>query len=391
MKKALLLSLTLFIVGTSYPADLPRKQIIIYVHGTLMSGVSLLNTTGLYRNDLEENDWTRKCLTNLRENPKIMNSQVALKMGLENIDQRSINEYAHQTLSSNKSRVGAYQYFGLYSGLQQDNLDYKYYTFGWLGGLDKKGRELAATELHQHIARLSEIYDHNCDFTLICHSHGGNVALNLVQEERINPLGVTVKNLLLFGAPIQFETACFAMDTFFETVYNFYSEYDTIQIADKISMPSHKSFHTFVEALSLTTLKDAPNLIYDVQLSINGDTKYINHEMLGAFHQYKRPDTFLKRLSPFPLSVLTPKFLSLFKPIRDAKGYSSTSLSLVPNQNKISLELSTATGRFINTSLLDTPRIDTAHNYAKKSWTPYSVYQATKIAIAMREVIKFLS
>src|SRR3990167_5106984 len=96
MKKILLLQLTC-LMGTVYTEQLPKKQVVIYIHGTLMSGVALLNVTGLYKNNLQENDWTRDCLRNLRHNQKVVDSQVASQtMGLNGIDKISLDKYSNQ-------------------------------------------------------------------------------------------------------------------------------------------------------------------------------------------------------------------------------------------------------------------------------------------------------
>lgn len=374
-------------MGTVYTEQLPKKQVVIYIHGTVMSGVALLNATGLYKNDLQENDWTRGCLLNLRHNQKIVNSQVASQtMGLNGIDKISLDEYSNQRLPSVKSKAGAYQYFGLYNTLNKNNPDYAYYTFGWLGGLDRKCRELAAKKLHQYIADLSKFYEHNCEFTLICHSHGGNVALNLAQEEKANPQKIRIKNLLLFGTPIQPETAYYATDNLFGTVYNFYGAHDFIQIADKISMPSHKSYHTFAKALDPEKLNATQNNIYDIQLLIDGDAKAIGHEMLGAFHNYKKSkigkkSALFKHLTPFPLSVLAPLYLELLKSIPNITSYNPMFINIASLNDQIELQLKTDQYCSVTEILPNMQQLSNAHTYAEKNWVPINLSNKTMIIL----------
>lgn len=108
------------------------------------------------------------------------------------------------------------------------------YFFGWSGKLSPRERKKGAYGLYAAIKRLQEKPEYkDAEFTLITHSHGGNVALYLAQvAEENNDQTLRIKRLILGGCPIQDETECYAGSSVFENVYNLYSVVDLIQVGD---------------------------------------------------------------------------------------------------------------------------------------------------------------
>jgi pimeloyl-ACP methyl ester carboxylesterase len=110
-----------------------------------------------------------------------------------------------------------------------------FYSFGWSGELDPQARKQAAQELYDQLKQLMLSYVVRYaavpQVTLITHSHGGNVALNLasITNEK-NPLNI--EQLILLACPVQQETAPFADAPMFKKVYAIHSHNDQIQILD---------------------------------------------------------------------------------------------------------------------------------------------------------------
>lgn len=126
-----------------------------------------------------------------------------------------------------------------------------FYSFGWSGELDAQVRKEAAQELYDQLKKLmlSYVVQYAAvpKVTIITHSHGGNVALNLagiIAQE--NP--IIIDRLILLACPVQKETAPFVNSELFKNIYAFYSLNDQIQILDP------QMFHPIKEGI-----KDAWN------------------------------------------------------------------------------------------------------------------------------------
>ena len=106
------------------------------------------------------------------------------------------------------------------------------YQFGWSGDLSVKARENAARELSDALAVLmynyKEKYDLEPNLTLITHSHGGNVALNLAKFNK----EYKIDRLILLACPVQKETKNLVSSDLFKKVYSLYSSLDSIQVLD---------------------------------------------------------------------------------------------------------------------------------------------------------------
>ena len=116
-------------------------------------------------------------------------------------------------------------------------------VYGWSGELSHKARKLAAKDLHESIIRLIANYKNKNGVTpkirLITHSHGGNVALNLVKINNKSQNKITVYELVLLACPVQKKTCNFVSNSMFERVYSLYSQMDMLQIIDPQGL--HKS------------------------------------------------------------------------------------------------------------------------------------------------------
>ncbi len=111
-----------------------------------------------------------------------------------------------------------------------------FYVFGWSGKLSFKERLSAARNLLESLEKLNQEYTkkYGCAplFTVITHSHGGNVALNMVKTKDTFSSDFSIDRLILLACPVQDETKDCIANPFFNRVISFYSSADMIQVID---------------------------------------------------------------------------------------------------------------------------------------------------------------
>lgn len=109
-----------------------------------------------------------------------------------------------------------------------------FYIFTWSGALSFEERQREGAKLHDALNNLVQKYKIAGvpvpPITIIAHSHGGNVVLNLVAADCQH--NYTIARLILLACPVQLETESYIQHSLFERVYSFYSNTDLIQIAD---------------------------------------------------------------------------------------------------------------------------------------------------------------
>jgi hypothetical protein len=175
------------------------------------------------------------------------------------------------------------------------------YAFGWDGRLSKSkrlrwGRELY-TSLEQESSRLKrEKNVSDIKIILVTHSHGGNVALNLVSAHKEFKKNLSIDTLVLLGTPVQSETELYAHDDFFKRVYNIYSRGDVVQVLDIISTDDSRSHRCFVPHI------DDP-VRHLVQIEIQIGDKRPSHSELWLFGN-EEGYVCRKSLATFPLPVV---------------------------------------------------------------------------------------
>jgi len=109
-----------------------------------------------------------------------------------------------------------------------------FYVYGWSGKLCFKKRLNEAIKLYAAINDL--VHQHTTPngiaphITLITHSHGGNVALNLATIAHKDP-ALNIE-LIMLACPVQHETKTNVQSPLFERIYSFYSPADVMQIVD---------------------------------------------------------------------------------------------------------------------------------------------------------------
>ncbi len=154
-----------------------------------------------------------------------------------------------------------------------------FYTFGWSGKLSFNARKLAALDLYRELKSLKlSLKDPNESINLICHSHGGNVALlltEIVQEYQDNEF--FIDRLILLATPVQKATENYVSNVIFKKVYLFYSEGDLTQVLDPQGLYySSKSEEKQIPLFSKRIFNPTPNLKQARVLVDDYDPKHID-------------------------------------------------------------------------------------------------------------------
>lgn len=143
---------------------------------------------------------------------------------------------------------------------QQFPID-SFYLFGWSGELDTQARKDAAQVLYNALKQL--ITDYFTQYgsppliTIISHSHGGNVVLNLATLCEENELWI--ERLVLMACPVQRETAHLIAHGMFKKIYALYSRADLVQVMDP------QRLHPFREIAQQFLENKKPSVLKSIQ------------------------------------------------------------------------------------------------------------------------------
>ena len=134
------------------------------------------------------------------------------------------------------------------------------YVFGWSGDLDITVRQAAAFDLYMQLIELKkgylEQYQRIPQFTILTHSHGGNVALELAPLYKEED-ALTIHRLILLACPVQKATTAYAAHKMFQQIYAIHSHIDMVQILDPQRLhPLKKAFQLLKDERSLNGFKD---------------------------------------------------------------------------------------------------------------------------------------
>lgn len=202
-----------------------------------------------------------------------------------------------------------------------------FYFFRWSGKLSVSERLETSIHLHDSIVKLLEKYKEKYEtvpnVTIITHSHGGNVALNLslIKDKEQD---IKIKNLILLACPVQAHTKDFVNDDIFENVYSFYSSLDLIQILDPQGLQYPACNGKKVKGSSLFSGRNFPHhtKLCNVKLKLNGKGvwhgQFLSKEFVAILPQIiKNIDSWKEseRSRNYFISI----FLKKQKPIKQLK------------------------------------------------------------------------
>jgi hypothetical protein len=292
----------------------PHVTVTVFVHGSLLSGLALLNPRSVWDDQLEDTAYF-EVVSRARKHRLLRQDQILLDEDLHEIPQTMIDAVMNGTIAVHDAQYAAYVLAAAYDTCAThvaNTHDRKYFAFGHLGLLSQKYRKQAAAMLYSRLcavkSAMSVHYD-RVEMIVIAHSHGGNIALNLAhhEDELCNGLGVDA--LVMLGTPIQHETARYVSHPMFGMVLNCFSAGDIVQRVDFMSTAHRKSHQSLLEQ-SLVSLHKDEARFFDVQLMVNGVDSVVDHAnmwMIGRSHP------FCTALDPLPFVVFIPYVLSLIE------------------------------------------------------------------------------
>lgn len=238
MKKIFLFCIIsfLFSLATETPTEMPLepKEMlenfeykIIFIHGTYaMNFVGMIKFIfyKLFNHNkfLQHIEiWSNKRFSkDINEHTSLCNNYV----GLHKITKENISEKIYDLF---------YKYFvsGFKNTFKAKNIEY--YMFNWNGLLLESERKNSALDLYQEIKALQ---NKNTKIILVGYSHGGNIALELASiAAKKKDTNFVIDLLVLLASPLNYISQINAHSYIFEMIYNFYSSYDMLQIADIFS------------------------------------------------------------------------------------------------------------------------------------------------------------
>ncbi|KKQ32805.1 MAG: hypothetical protein US49_C0005G0024 [candidate division TM6 bacterium GW2011_GWF2_37_49] len=174
--------------------------------------------------------------------------------------------------------------------------DSSFYTFGWDGWLSNQSRIDNAKILYQslfdEVKKLKSRYE-NVNITILAHSHGGNVALNMVNAYNKLKSDLLIDKLILIGTPVQSETSKFILSPMFKKIYSFYSDSDIVQIIDVLSTQDSASKRRFNNITPLQNM---------IQIELMVGKKCPAHNELWLFGD-KSNWLYRHKLETYPLPI----------------------------------------------------------------------------------------
>ncbi len=314
----MILVLTGFVLGLHAIVKLSWQKnksvrITVFVHGSVFSGLSLLNPGSVIDDVLTEDSWYVSMLKNIRENTMLWEDQILLQQGWHEIAPDVLQRFNTAQFDDDDKKIGAHFIVPAYDACarhEDSQTDYSYYAFGHLGLLSQRYRKEAGDELYETlcatIAEQKQHYDH-VKVVIVAHSHGGNIALNLADIEDQRKQGLAVDDLVMFGTPLQVETAPFAYTPVFKRVINLYSDTDFVQTADTFSTYTRRSYRIFSDP-GLGMPPAGTFDVYDIRLLINKKTRPVDHVNMWFMGKSQKTCTVLY---PLPLMIFTPQLLHM--------------------------------------------------------------------------------
>ncbi|MCL4380612.1 lysophospholipase [Candidatus Dependentiae bacterium] len=351
-----------------------KERALVYIHGTLLSSAIALNPFRVYQQRPLDHSLYNYTLTKLRLAPLYYEDHILGPLGFESICMDTVNAYKRQQCTPSSYLLGIVPTIAAIESLNNTNEKLLHYTFGWSGALSLSHRQEAGFDLYFALTEWQKEYP-TIPLTLLCHSHGGNVAAYLVQAEEEFHRGLQIDTLILFGTPIQAETVEYFANSMFKLVINCYSLGDRIQGKDAISVPSRKSYKALNKCLRATP----SNCIIDLQMVVNNNSHALGHRELFALKKYYIPANpfihgphhkFFSHIDPMPICIFGPTIGNLVQQMLYRPGLHQTKLHLVSTPTLAYLQLEQPTVGISTANIL--PTLQEAQQLARHHWEPHA-------------------
>jgi len=311
----------LFVLLTIFAINAEQVVGHIYIHGTRLSFLSLFSALPMVRHSLRNYHLYSKVVISSRDDVRFQDTQVMLDKGMIEIPRGMINRCRNLKLDPHLSRKAAIQVINGYDYLNSDKQNiHRYYTYGWDGMLSDNYRKNDSLEMYKALIalrdKLSKEYPNKkVSLVLHGHSHGGNLIFYLAFHENNLKKNLIIDQAILYGTPIQSETACYCLHPMFKKIINIYSEGDHIQTADKLSTASHTSGRRLGDFVNINNKS-----IIDVCVSAEHDRTAFGHASFFFIDMYQNGICKARRhvfneLKYLPLVTFAPLFTELIKKV----------------------------------------------------------------------------
>lgn len=142
-----------------------------------------------------------------------------------------------------------------------------FYMFGWSGELSFEERQESAHDLYHELKKIKG------PITIIGHSHGGNVSLNLAQiAQDHNDKEFIIDELILLACPVQQVNAHLVKSKIFKKVFSLFSSVDWEQVGDPQGLYEEtKKLNRPVNLFSERTFTPCENLM-QAQIFLSGQS-----------------------------------------------------------------------------------------------------------------------
>jgi hypothetical protein len=369
----------------NYLRGKPEVHLTVFVHGSIFSAFSILNLGRVIKDDLSETDLYVRTISRLRTYDVLQQDQVLQQEGFHPL--RTIT-FDFNDLSAKEQKAAAPHlvpaYIACSNLLESEGVDHVVYTFGHLGLLSGTYRRDVAEDFYDALcAKVSELEQQylNVKVTIVTHSHGGNVALNLAYWQEQKKRGLEIDNLVMLGCPIQAETAPYAFNPVFKHVYNVYSDGDIVQSADTISTPSRASYRKLFDGRLKIKRPADLNVVKDIRLRVNESKKRIDHANMWLMGISRKA---CRTLDPLPILVLIPMIVHAADQAQEKR----LDCNIISTHQNVSVQIRPHGQREI---IAQTNNIHThavAWNKAVlKSWSPDYKSRNVIFSFKMRKVI----
>lgn len=397
-KRFLFLLATSLVLGILFIASLLQKQslvtrgkepIVIFIHGTNSAVLSILDVWNpvfawnTVRRAMEQGgkrvhhgkySLTKTVAKKIRESTYMKGSGgTMLDEGLVHLPRELFERYKQEQLTPEEKKLSAIHIIHAYDTVAKlfSSQRNDYYTFGWVGVLDKKIRRAASETLYSSLVQFE-----GHPITLITHSYGGAIALYLAEIEAREQKNVKIENLIMLAPPIEKETASLATHELFKNIYNFYSEGDGMQIGDKFTTEQGKLTRTlFAQFEEHSLAKTREGIVRDIRLFYNNKPSF-DHISMWSVSCSPRG---IRCLHPFPLIILLPALIDLLNKVQSRDLLCD--LLIEDYFNAIKAKLTTFNSDDILFSTKDLmSTIDWLKEITTRNWDPtYNFFVTTKI------------
>lgn len=333
----------------------------VFVHGTFVPGVcAVTNPIDVYTQQCAPSNTYTRTLKKLRADDTFFHASIMGHEGFHPIT-------TDADLSISCQRYAAHQIAHIFTILDPETPQ-KFYTFGWSGELSLAARRAAAADLYQALKNIP--LQKGDTLELICHSHGGNVAAYLAEEEKIQKQGLSIERLVLLGTPIQYETQHLFTEPLFKNVWALWSKKDIIVVSDTFSTPSRTSARSLLDRLQGPT----SNRIHDVDIRLEGRS-YFGHRALFYFGVHLLPyfevlyrphHRTLQHFRLLPLVTLVPVLRTMMPAFDDQN--SLVTLNIKSDNKRWFFELNSSTRSLTSHSYVD--ELQQIHDRLEREWLP---------------------